>query len=290
MRIALIGASGQVATELARVWEGEDLLQLRHEDIDIVDVDDLMSMAERWHPAVIVNTAAFHKVDLCEDEPERAFGVNALGAWNCARAASECGALFVHFSTDYVFSGTQDEPYGEDGEPSPINVYGWSKAAGEHLVRSVGARHLVVRTSGVFGPAASRQKGGNFVDSMIRLAREGRSLRVVSDQVFSPTSAADLADKVRDVVHEGGEGIWHITNSGRCSWFELAEAAITMAEVKVPILPVSTQEYGARASRPGFSVLAHSKLESAGMDDMPHWRHALGRYLELVRAAAAISA
>lgn len=280
MRIALLGADGQVASEIARVWEDEDVLALRHSDLDVTDSTGLVEMATAYRPAIIVNTAAFHKVDQCEDEPERGFQVNAVGAWNCARAAIECDALLVYFSTDYVFAGTKGEPYHEHDEPSPVNAYGWSKASGEHLIQSSGARHLIVRTSGVFGRSASRQKGGNFIDSMIRLSAEGRSLRVVSDQVFSPTSAEDLAEKVRDVVTAGAEGIWHITNSGQCSWFELATVATQMAGVKSDISPVATEEYGARANRPRFSVLAHGRLEAARMDDMPEWRGALWQYLK----------
>src|SRR6185295_15916251 len=170
----------------------------------------------------VFNCAAYNQVDRAESEPDVALEVNALGPFVLARAARRVVALLVHFSTDYVFDGRSSRPYREADLPGPLGAYGVSKLAGEHLAMSARGECLVVRTSGVFGRGGSRQKGGSFVDRILARARSGQPLRVVSDQVFSPTYAPDLAQGIVSLVEAGARGLVHLSNAGQCSWHGFA--------------------------------------------------------------------
>lgn len=285
MRILITGAGGQLAGELTRALEGHDLVPLAHRQLDVTDRLKLRTIVRCAAPDVVINTAAFHRVDDCELEPERAFAVNALGPRNLALACAEMDAALVHVSTDYVFGGDKGAPYGEDDVARPLNAYGISKLAGELFVRSILPRHYIVRTAGLFGPPTGRGrrgtsgKGGNFVTTMLRLAREGREIRVVDDQRLSPTSARHLAGKLSWLIGTEAYGLYHVTNAGDCSWYELARAVFEEAGLSPRLTPTTTEAFSARARRPVCSVLAHGALERLGADDLPHWREALREYL-----------
>jgi dTDP-4-dehydrorhamnose reductase len=223
-------------------------------------------------------------VDGCEDEPERAFAVNAMAVRDLAIAAKGSGAVLVHFSTDYVFDGRQRRPYRETDPPGPLSVYAASKLAGEYFVRATLERYFLIRTCGLYGIAGSRDKGGNFVETMLRLAREGRDIRVVGDQVLTPTSARELARKVRQLVETGQYGLYHITNNGECSWYQFAQAIFELAGLNPRLLETTSAAYGARANRPAYSVLDNANLYRLGLDDLRPWHEALKEYLEVRRA------
>src|SRR6516165_2880055 len=189
----LIGAAGQLGAELAEVLARETTVPLTHADIEITDSRSVKFAFERHRPDVVINMAAFHRVDDCETEMERAFQVNAFAVRGLAQACRQFGAVLVHFSTDYVFAGEKTEPYVETDRPGPLSVYGASKLAGEYLVSATLSRHFLIRTCGLYGLGGSRSKGGNFVETMLRLAAAGKPLRVVSDQVATPTYTEDLA-------------------------------------------------------------------------------------------------
>jgi dTDP-4-dehydrorhamnose reductase len=246
----------------------------------------------KHQPAIIINTAAFVRVDDCEDEYDKAFSVNALGARNVAVVAQELGAKLVHISTDYVFGGEEKvpmvscpvnrdkpRPYTEFNTPVPLNAYGRSKLAGENLARHFCRRHFIVRASGLFGVAGSSGKGGNFIETMLKLAKERHELSVVNDQVFSPTYTLDLARKIAQLMTTECYGIFHITNKGACSWYEFTKDILRLADIKTPVLPITSDQYPQKARRPSYSVLDNYHLRLLGMDDMRHWQEALKDYL-----------
>ena len=233
-------------------------------------------------PDAIVNTAAFVRVDDCEAEQDKAFLVNALGARNIAVVAQELEAKLVHISTDYVFGGEPEPkstPYTEFDTPVPLNIYGKSKLAGENFVQHLCTKYFIVRTSALFGIAGALGKGGNFIETIIKLAKERDKLKVVNDQVFSPTYTRDLAKKIAQLITTEYYGIFHITNSGACSWYEFAKAILKLAGLNTPVMPVTSAEYPQKARRPNNTVLDNYQLRLLGMADMRSWQEALKDYM-----------
>lgn len=280
MRIAIIGANGQLGTDLCAVLAGDEVTPFVHADFDVRDHAAAAAALTAARPAVVINTAAFHRVDDCETEVEPAFAVNTLAVHALARWCAAHDAALVHFSTDYVFAGTATAPRAETDPAEPRSVYGASKLAGELLVRVACERHYLVRTSGLYGFGGSRGKGGaNFVELMLRLAAEKRPIRVVSDQLLTPTYTHDLAVAVAQLIRTGRYGLYHITNTGSCSWYEFAARVFAAAGVAADLSATTSAAYGARAERPAYSVLAHGALLAAGIADLPDWRDALARYL-----------
>ena len=282
MKVMVIGAGGQLGGDLQRLLPASDCVPLTHADIEITDSESVRRTFDRHQPDVVINTAAFHRVDDCETQGERAFHTNALAVRGLAQACRAIGAVFVHFSTDYVFDGEQSEPYVETDRPGPLSVYGASKLAGEYLVAASHPRHFVIRTCGLFGLGGSRSKGGggNFVETMLRAAALGKPLRVVSDQVVTPTATADLARKVLQLVKTDAYGLYHITAKDSCSWFEFARTIFELSGVHADLTPVTAEAFGAPARRPRYSVLRNRHLELLGLDDLPLWQDGLRRYLD----------
>jgi dTDP-4-dehydrorhamnose reductase len=280
MKIVLIGADGQLGSELRQAFSDHELVALARADLDLTDTSRVAETLRAHRPDLVLNTAAYHRVDECEDFPERSFAVNALAVRELSMISGEIGAALVHFSTDYVFDGRQRRPYREVDPPGPLSVYAASKLAGEYFVRGLVERHYVVRTCGLYGLAGARRKNGNFVETMLRLAREGREIRVVGDQVVTPTSAKELARKVRQLAETGRYGLYHITNGGECSWYEFAAAIFELSGLRPSLTETTSAAYGARARRPPYSVLDRHHLRQIGLDDMRSWRDALASYLE----------
>lgn len=279
MTTLLIGANGQLGTELREAFRDLDLVPLTHADLELTDPALVRGLLRRYRPALILNTAASHRVDECEDRPIQAFAVNAVAVGDLALAAGEIAAVLVHFSTDYVFDGRQRRPYREADPPGPLSVYATSKVAGEYLIRAHLDRHFIVRTCGLYGLAGSRDRGGNFVETMLQLAAEGKEIRVVGDQVVTPTSAKELARKVRQLVETRAFGLYHITNHGACSWYQFARAIFELSGIRPQLIETTSAAYGARAIRPAYSVLDNARLRSLGLDDLRDWRDALKAYL-----------
>jgi dTDP-4-dehydrorhamnose reductase len=282
MKVLVTGANGQLGTDLCKVLQDFELILLTDKDIEISDMSSVKQAFSKYKPGIIINTAAYVRVDDCEDEKDKAFRVNALGARNVAVVAQELGAKLVHISTDYVFGGEAEPrttPYTEFDTPVPLSIYGKSKLAGENLVRHFCLRHFIVRTSGLFGVAGSMGKGGNFIETMLRLSKEHDELRVVDDQVFSPTYTMDLARKIAQLMTIDYYGIFHITNRGACSWYEFTTEILKLAGLKTPVVPITSDQYPQKARRPHYSVLDNSHLRLLGMDDMRPWQEALKDYL-----------
>jgi dTDP-4-dehydrorhamnose reductase len=282
-RVAIVGGNGQLAQDLIASWrEGrpdEEVFPVTHAEIEVSDLESVRAVLARLHPQLVINTSAYHKVDQVEADPQGAFAVNSAGVLNLALACSDLDAVLVHLSTDYVFAGNAERPYVETDPVDPVNVYGVSKAAGEMLLRCLWTKHFVIRSSGLYGMAGSSGKGGNFVELMLRLASEGKPIRVVSDQVLTPTGTGPLAAQILKLAGTDAYGTYHATCQGECSWYEFAAEIFRLSNVEPPLSPQTTAESGARARRPSYSVLENQNLERLGLDRMPHWTESLREYL-----------
>lgn len=282
MRIALIGAAGQLGTDLLPLLPVE-VVPLRHQDIELGDDASVPNALAAIAPDIVINCAAYNLVDRAEDDPLSAFQINACGPRRLAKYCAEHDAVLVHFSTDYAFGldRGRSEPYSETDLPGPLGYYGQSKLSGEYAVRSSCPKHFVIRTCGLYGKAARRGAGkGNFIETMLRLGRERPELRVVSDQVCTPTSTADLAAAVVDLIQSSQYGLYHATNSGQMSWHELATETLRLAGISTPVIPITTAQFGAKAPRPNYSVLNGDRLKSVIGRALPDWHDALARYLK----------
>ena len=280
MRIVVIGANGQLGTDLVKVLNNWDLVPLTHAELDICDFVRARKVLTELKPDIVINTAAFNRVDDAEDQPEKAFWVNTYAVRNLAQVCADLDCTLMHISTNYVFGGEKRTPYTEDDPPNPLNVYGVSKLAGEYFVRNICPKYFIVRTSGLYGVAGSSGKGGNFVETMVRLAREGKPIRVVTDQVLTPTYTKDLAQKIKELLTTEAYGLYHITNSGQCSWYQFASKIFELLRMKPDFGPTTSAEFGAKARRPAYSVLAHEKLKHVGITELRPWPEALAAYLK----------
>jgi len=278
MRIVVIGSTGQLGTDLMKVLGSDhEVIGLTHGDIEVTDYNSCLVL-KKYSPDVVINTAAFHKTDLCEDEPLKTFSVNALGAKNVAVISKEIGATCVFISTDYVFDGSKNEPYTEDDVPNPINTYGISKLAGELYTRW-NPKHYIVRVASLFGVAGASGKGGNFVETMIKKAKSGEVIRVVDDMSMSPTYTRDAAVAIKKILELGLPfGVYHVTNRGFCTWFQFAKEIFNQLGLNPVLEPIKTEELKMRAKRPRFSALKSIKLSKYGIG-MREWKEALHEYL-----------
>jgi dTDP-4-dehydrorhamnose reductase len=280
LKVAVIGAPGQLGQDLMRVFD-EDAVGFAHQDLDVTDEARVASAISSAEPDWVLNTAAFHRVDDCELDPTSTFAVNAVGALNVARAAADVGSGVVFYSTDYVFGGEdreRDHPYEEGDSPHPLSVYGASKVAGEQLVAQANPRHLVVRSAGLYGTATSR-KGWTFPELMLNKARTDGFVRVVTDQVLSPTFTADLALKTKELIEHDAVGLFHLTNDGECSWYEFARGAFDLAGVEAEMEPIESGQLRQRARRPSYSALTTARLQNMGLNPLRPWKEALSDYL-----------
>lgn len=283
MRVLVTGVGGQlghdVCKELAKRGIGH--MGTASRDMDITDANAVLRTISDYRPDAVIHCAAYTKVDLAEDEPERCWAANVDGTRNVALACRETGAKMVYISTDYVFPGEGERPY-EPGDPvGPLGAYGMSKLGGELAVRTLLDRYFIVRISWVFGV-----NGGNFVKTMLRLAQSRDEVRVVCDQVGSPTYTADLAPLLCDMVMTDRYGTYHATNEGVCSWAEFAQAIFRAAGETVRVAPIPTSEYPTRAARPLNSRMSKDKLTQNGFDRLPPWQDALIRYIEKLQKKA----
>lgn len=285
MRIALIGAMGQLGGDLLPRLQaaGHDVRSLGHADIEITNAENSAAVLEPLQPDLVINTAAYNLVDKAEDEPDASMAVNGLGPQLLARLAEKHGWRLMHISTDYVFGDVTrptPTPFVESDLAIPSGRYGLSKLTGEKFVQANCSRHFVVRTCGLYGIAALRGAGkGNFVETMLRLGRDRKQLRVVNDQLCTPTSTADLADSLVKLITTDAFGLYHATNSGSMTWCEFAREIFRLAKLDVEVIPITTAEFGSNAKRPNYSVLDCSKIESVIGRKLPDWRDALARYL-----------
>lgn len=285
MRVLLLGPNGQLGHDIRQAHAAADapfdLAGLTRADLDVEAPNAVSQVLGDAGFDVLINCTSYHKTDEVEDNAGRAFAVNTHAVQAMAQACAAKRARFVHVSTDYVFGGdtARNRPLGEDDATAPVNVYGASKAMGETLARIACEDTVVLRVASLFGVAGASGKGGNFVETMIRFGREKGALRVVDDQVMSPTSTADIAQTVLRIVTQGcAPGTYHVVNGGSASWYAFADEIIRRAGIDATVTPCTSAEYPTRAARPRYSVLDTAKLDQA-FGAMPAWQDALDRYL-----------
>jgi dTDP-4-dehydrorhamnose reductase len=273
MRVAIIGASGLLGTDLLEDWAGDEIVPITSHELDIRDSSQVHRFLTSKHPDWIILAAAFTDVDGSEKSPELAFSVNRDGTKNVAIAAHEIGASLFYLSTDYVFDGLSDRPYEPTDPIRPLGVYGASKAAGEQAVQEHAKHWVIARTSWLFGAARPC-----FPEKILHAAETQAELKVVNDQIGSPTYTKDLASAIRELVRLEARGILNITNSGACSWFDFASEILRKAGRSTPIFPISTSETHRAAKRPAYSVLSPAALSAYGVS-LRSWQDALDDYL-----------
>jgi dTDP-4-dehydrorhamnose reductase len=278
MKIAVIGSTGQLGTDLVKTLSTtHEVISLTHSDLEVSDYDSL-AVLKNPRPDVVINTAAFHKTDQCEEEPQKTFSVNALGARNIALITAEIGATTVYISTDYVFDGSKKEPYTEEDVPFPINTYGISKLAAEHFTRQ-NPKHYIIRIASVFGKAGASGKGGNFVETMIKKAKNNDPIMVVDDMFMSPTYTKDAASVMKGILElELPYGVYHAANKGYCSWYQFAEEIFQITKLNADLKPTKTDPNYGKAKRPLFSALTSTKLSQYNLEPRS-WKEALRAYL-----------
>ena len=278
MKIALLGANGQLGRDLQQVLSDHIVVPFTRDDFDVLDHVGTRAAISEARPTVILNTTAYHRVDDCESNVEMAYQANALAVLNLVRIANDLEAVLVHISTDYVFDGKTLAPYTEESQPMPLSVYGNSKLAGEYLVRSSARKYFLIRTSGLYGNAGSRGRGGNFVETMLAKARNREGIQVVNDQVLTPTYTVDVAHQIAAILTTAHYGLFHMTNEGSCSWYEFALRIFQLAGVDADVTPTTSDLYKTPAIRPRYSVLENARLKSLGLNRMRNWREALAAY------------
>ena len=276
MRVLVTGYAGQLGWDTVRQLEarGIECRGVDMQDFDLSDSQAVKNYVQEYRPSVIVHCAAYTGVDKAESQPEICAAVNGMGTVNVVRAALSVGAKLVFISTDYVFPGTGDKPWQVDDPYGPQNVYGMSKVQGEDAVRSLMTRYFILRTSWVYG-----KNGHNFVRTMLRLGSEKKEIRVVNDQIGSPTYTRDLARVICDILPTEKYGIYHVRNEGFISWYQFAKMIMEKAGLPCKVLPIPSSEYPTPAKRPLNSRLDGSRLAEAGFEPMPAVENALDRYL-----------
>jgi dTDP-4-dehydrorhamnose reductase len=284
VRALITGGGGQLASDLQELL-GDDARSFSHAELDIADPAAVDRAFDEVRPDVVFNCAAFHNVDVCETEPDSAWAVNV----RAVRDLADRGAKLVHLSTNYVFDGRREAPYGEDDLPAPRSVYALTKLAGEHAALAYGPGALVVRTSGLYGLHGSASKGGNFVQRMTARARDNgptHPLKMVADQRLQPTFTADLAAALVDAVEREASGVVHLVADDACSWFEFTRAFLELQGIDATVDPVETTFQPGQPDRPLNGVLARPRADALGLPRLRPWRSQLEDYLRRVEVAA----
>lgn len=284
MQTAVVfGKAGQLGTELEEVFRkrGYEVFAYDRAEVDVLNGAAVENAVANHMPAVVLNAAAYNMVDVAEREPEAAYAGNALAVRNIALACRQADARLVHFSTDYVFDGTAGRPYTEEDSPHPLGAYGVSKLSGELYAQAYLDNGLILRTSGVFGPGGLNTARGNFVETMLRLAKRDEPIRVLEDYVASPTYAPELAVRTADMVQAGLQGLFHVGGGTAISWFDYAKLIFDAAHLRPELRPTNEREHRSSARRPRFSALSNEKMHRAGIQPMPPLSQALEQYMQL---------
>lgn len=283
MKLLILGANGQVGYELAEICENS--IALTREDVDFSMPGKITEAVDQYQPDIVINAVAYTAVDKAESEPSLAMQINAVAVQELARACSKHGAWCVHYSTDYVFDGTATEAYKETDAVSPLGIYGQTKLAGERFLQEETEKHVILRTSWVYS-----WRGGNFVNTMLRLAGERDELSIVNDQQGSPTYAVDIAQVTASILEKLGSdnnlsGIYHLTGSQNTNWYDFARTIFELSEKSIKVNPIPTSEFPTAAKRPEYSILDNSKLENRFKVAMPGFRQSLPDCLDRINFA-----
>jgi dTDP-4-dehydrorhamnose reductase len=281
MKVAIVGSNGQLGSDLVHIFSKEhEVVALNHTDIRVEDIDSVKTVLSALKPDAVINTSAYHNVPLCEQNPELAFAVNGRGVLNLAKASNDINAKLVHYSTDYVFDGEKKQPYEETDYCNPLNVYGVTKLSGEHFALNYASRPYVIRVSGIYGKTPCRAKGGNFITTMIKLANEKPEVKVVTDEIVTPTPTTAIAANTLQLISSDAYGLYHMTSEGACSWYEFAEVIWKVMQFKTPLLKSSVKDSVQQVKRPSYSVLMNTNLNRINCNIMKDWKEELIQYLQ----------
>ena len=282
MKIAIIGGNGQLGSDVGNILSTtNDIVSLNHSDIDITNFVQVKNVLSIIKPDVVINTAASHNVAKCEEDSSNAFLVNGTGSLNLAKVSNDLKYMLIHYSTDYVFDGSKKQPYFEFDQTNPLNVYGVTKLAGENFITNYSEQGYVVRISGIYGKVPCRAKGSNFVTTMLRLAKEKTEVKVVGDEILTPTSTYDIAMNTKLLIEKRPEfGIYHMTNEGSCSWYEFAKEIFSGLHLTTPLYETIVQQMDVTIKRPFYSVLENYMLKNNNINIMPHWKDSLHTFLK----------
>lgn len=279
MKILITGSNGMLGHDLIEILKNKhELILTTSKTLDITDKNDVIEFVENANPDIVINSAAYTDVDGCEDNPELAYSVNGEGVKNLALACKQVDCRLVHVSTDYIFNGENDRPWVEDDEIGPISVYGKSKLKGEEYIREILDKYFIVRTAWLYGI-----NGRNFPKTMLELAQNHSEITVVYDEVGTPTYTFDLAQGIGQLIESDAYGVYHLTNSGSCSWCEFARYIFDVAGVDVKVIPVTASEFGRAAPRPSYSVLENKKWIDNGFEPLRNYKEAIKEYIELIK-------
>jgi dTDP-4-dehydrorhamnose reductase len=282
MRILLIGAAGQLGSDLIQNNPKHKILAPKKSELDLIHSDTIKAAVRDARADWVINTAAFHNVPLCEEQPELAFRVNCVAVRDLAQACRTHNARLITFSTDYVFDGQRREPYREDDCPAPLQIYGITKLAGERAALAFAPEQtVIVRTCGLYGESGAGSKGGNFVDKRVDDGRRAAPMEMSNDQTVSPTSTDDLSKAVYGLLDNATlvSGIYHLTNDGQCTWFEFTQAIFDYLDFDTPLRPVDRRGLSGTMRRPLYSALTNVRARALGVA-LPPWQDALKRYLK----------
>jgi dTDP-4-dehydrorhamnose reductase len=283
MRAVVLGAAGQLGRDLCKLLRSRhDVREATRAQVELTHHEAVHGFLHELRPDAVINCTAYNFVDRAESESDAAFAVNTWAVRNLARVCADLDCLLVHFSTDHVFGldASRNTPWREGDAPGPVNVYGLSKLAGEYLIRALCHKHLVLRTCGLYGVWGSGGKGGNFVETMLRLGREKPELKVVADQFCTPSYTIDVAAATVALLEHGARGLFHLTSEGHCSWHEFARTIFQLQKMAVDVKPITSAQFGAAARRPAYSVLDTGAYRALGLPPLRPWREALAAYLE----------
>ncbi len=281
MRVAVVGSNGQLGSSLIPILRhaNYDVTSLCHDDIECGNPQSIRDKLKSILPAVVINCAALTDVDECQKRPDDAFRINAVGAFHIATVCADIESVCIYISTDFVFDGTKGSSYTEDDCPNPVNVYGASKWAGEALVRHACPQWLIIRTASLFGHTQHARKRVNFVDSVLRKAKTGARMQVVDNVYMSPTYACDVSQALEQLLRRQSRGLFHLTNTGRCSWFEFAEKTCAIAGCSSELERISAEKYSYEAPRPQDSSLSSREADAGLANVLRPWQQALEAYL-----------
>ncbi|MCX7698287.1 MAG: dTDP-4-dehydrorhamnose reductase [Candidatus Goldbacteria bacterium] len=276
MRIIIFGGTGLLGSDIAKVLkQGNDVIPFGSTDVDISKLEAVMHSVNFHKPDLVINCAAISDVDKCEENKELAYRVNAMGAKNVAIACNKTKSRLIHISTDYVFGGNKNTPYTEFDIPSPVNIYGATKLAGEEFIKTISTNFLIIRTAWLFG-----ERRNHFVDYVIKSLHQGNEIIAVKDMTSSPTFSLDVAEMIKELIHTDEVGIFHMCNKGYCSRVELVEEIERILKKHTNVTVVNQSQWKRPAKRPVFSALRNYHLELINKDNMPGWRDALKRYIK----------
>ena len=281
MKLVIVGANGQLGTDLKEVLSAEhEVIGLNHADIEIADIGSVKNVLSSAKPGIVLNTAAYHIVPEAEKFPDKAFHINGTGTLNLAKVCQDFGIPLVHYSTDYVFDGKKQKPYTEDDCPNPLNVYANTKLSGEYFALNYSDKSYVIRVSGIYGKVPCRAKGGNFITTMIKLANEKPEVRVVNDEILTPTPTFHIAKNTARLIKTDAFGLYHMSCEGEVSWYEFAKVIWETLKLETPLYPASVKDFPLVVKRPFYSVLENQNLKKNGIYIMPYWKEALVEFLK----------